>query len=105
MHNHLVPASYHRVISVGSPRRLVNGEKKQSIITTMTACIINVENQDKKVHEGLMIMEENAGLEYKSLIRVIIQWQTQTYLKQAKDSLRITGISFPSESEHQINTY
>jgi hypothetical protein len=107
MHSHLVPASYHRVTSVGSSRRLVNGEQQQSIIITMVTCIVNAENQDKKVREGLMIMEENASPEFKSFIRVIIQWQTQaeSYLKQAKDSLRTMGVSIPSGSEQQSETY
>jgi hypothetical protein len=107
MHSHLVPASYHRVTSVGSSRRLVNGEQQQSIIVTMVTCIVNAENKDKKVREGLMIMEENASPEFKSFIRVIIQWQTQaeSYLKQAKDSLRTMGVSFPSGSEQQSEAY
>ncbi|MGM0877789.1 MAG: hypothetical protein ACQEWV_24380 [Bacillota bacterium] len=103
MHSHLIPASYHRVTSVGSSRRLVNGEQQQSIIVTMVTCIVNAETQDKKVREGLNIMEENASPEFKSVIRVIIQWQAQAeaYLKQAKDSLRAMGVSFPSGSEQQ----
>jgi hypothetical protein len=107
MHSHLVPASYHRVTSVGSSRRLVNGEQQQSIIVTMVTCIINAEAQDKKVREGLNIMEENASSEFKSVIRMIIQWQTQAeaYLKQAKDSLRAMGVSFPSGSEQQSGEY
>jgi hypothetical protein len=107
MHSHLVPASYHRVTSVGSSRRLVNGEQQQSIILTMVTCIVNAENQDKKVREGLMIREENASPEFKSFIRVIIQWQTQaeSYLKQAKDSLRTMGVSIPSGSEQQSEAY
>lgn len=107
MHSHLVPASYHRVTSVGSSRRLVNGEQQQSIIVTMVTCIINAEAQDKKVREGLNIMEENASSEFKSVIRMIIQWQTQAeaYLKQAKDSLLAMGVSFPSGSEQQSGEY
>jgi hypothetical protein len=107
MHSHLVPASYHRVTSVGSSRRLVNGEQQQSIIVTMVTCIVNAETQDKKVREGLNIMEENASSEFKSVIRMIIQWQTQAeaYLKQAKDSLRAMGVSFPSGSEQQSGEY
>ncbi|WP_404321586.1 hypothetical protein [Cytobacillus firmus] len=98
MHNHLVPASYHRVTAVGCAHRLVNGEQRQSIIDTMAACIVNAENQDKKVREGLKAMEENAGPEYKAFISLIIRWQDQAenYLSQAKEALRTMGVSFPS---------
>lgn len=107
MHSHLVPASYHRITAVGSSRRLINGEQQQSIIETMVACILNAETQDKKVRDGLYIMEENASPEFKSFIKVIIQWQEQAeaYLKQAKESLRSMGVSFPSGSEQQSGGY
>jgi isopenicillin N synthase-like dioxygenase len=107
MHNHLVPASYHRVTAAGSAQRLSNGEQQQSIVETMTACIINAENQDKKVRDGLKMMEENASPEFKSFIKVIIQWQTQaeTYLNQAKAALQSMGISFPIGSEQQSGEY
>ena len=72
MHNHLVPASYHRITAVGSAQRLSNGERQPSIVETMTACIINAENQDKKVRDGLKIMEENADPEFKPFIKLII---------------------------------
>ncbi|MBD1382407.1 hypothetical protein [Metabacillus arenae] len=103
MHKHLVPASYHRVTAVGSAQRLVNGEQQPSIIATMATCIVNAENQDKKVREGLNVMEKNASREFKPVIRMIIQWQNQaeSTLKQAKDSLRSMGVSFPSGSEQQ----
>jgi hypothetical protein len=107
MHSHLIPASYHRITAVGSAQRLVNGEQRQSIIETMTACIINAETQDKKVREGLSIMEENASPAYKPVIRLIIQWQGQAEasLKQAKQVLRSMGVSFPSGSEQQSGEY
>ncbi|MBM7587427.1 hypothetical protein JOC86_004000 [Bacillus pakistanensis] len=107
MHDHLVPASYHRVTSVGSAIRLVNGEQRQSIIATMTTCIVNAEKQDKGVREGLKVMEENASIEYKPVIRMIIRWQNQaeSYLKQAKDSLQAMGVSFPSGSDEQGGEY
>jgi hypothetical protein len=98
MHNNLVPASYHRISAVGSARRLLNGEQQQSLIDTLVACILNAEARDKKVREGLMVMEENVVPEYKQFINLIIQWQSQTEasLKQAKDSLRSMGISVSS---------
>lgn len=97
MHNHLVPASYHRVTAVGSSQRLKNGEQQQSIVETLTACITNAETLDKKVREGLDTMEKNASPEYKSFIKVIIKWQAsaESYLNQAKDALRSMGVSFP----------
>jgi hypothetical protein len=94
MHNELVPASYHRISASGSARRLLNGEQQQSLIDTLVACIINAENRDKKVREGLIVMEENAAPDYKPFIKLIIQWQEQaeSSLKQAKDSLRSMGV-------------
>ena len=72
-------------------------------IATMTACIVNAENQDKKVREGLKTMEENAGPEYKAFISLIIRWQDQpeNYLSQAKEALRTVGVSFPSAGADQ----
>lgn len=103
MDSHLVPASYHRVSASGSARRLINGEKQQTIIETLVACILNAETQDKKVREGLQIMEENASPEYKPFIKVIIQWQKQTeiYLKKAKEALRSMGVSLSYGNEQQ----
>lgn len=107
MHNHLVPASYHRVTAVGSSQRLVDGEERQSIVETLVACIINAENEDKKVCKGLKTMEENASPEFKSFIKVIIKWQEQaeSYLNQAKESLRMMGVSLPTGSEQQNGEY
>jgi hypothetical protein len=98
MHNNLVPASYHRISAVGSARRLLNGEQQQSLIDTLVACILNAEARDKKVREGLNVMEENVVPEYKQFINLIIQWQSQTEasLKQATDSLSSMGISVSS---------
>lgn len=98
MHNHLVPASYHRVTAVGSSQRLKNGEQQQSIVETLAACIMNAEIQDKKVREGLDTMEKNASPEYKSFIKVIIKWQesAESYLNQAKEALQSMGVSFPA---------
>ncbi|WP_163100771.1 hypothetical protein [Peribacillus alkalitolerans] len=103
MHEHLVHATYHRVSAVGSAQRLVNGEQQPTITATLVACIINAENRDKKVREGLHTMEENVVPEYKSFVRMIIRWQEQTesYLKQAKEALIAMGVSFPSSSEAQ----
>jgi hypothetical protein len=97
MHNELVPASYHRISAAGSAHRLLNGEQQQSLKDTLVACIINAESRDKKVREGLLVMEANAVPDYKPFIKLIIQWQDQaeSTLKQAKDSLRSMGVSVP----------
>lgn len=107
MHNHLVPASYHRVTAVGSSQRLVNGEQQQSIVETLAACIKNAENQDKYVREGLRTMEENASPEFKPFIKIIIKWQEQaeSYLNQAKESLGTMGVPIPAGSEQQSGEY
>jgi len=107
MHDHLVPASYHRVTAVGSSQRLVNGEQQQSIVETLAACIKNAENQDKKVRDGLKTMEENASPEYKLFMKVIIKWQEQaeSYLNQAKKSLQTMGVSLSTESGQQNGDY
>ncbi len=107
MHNHLVPASYHRLSAVGSAQRLKNGEEQQSIVETMAACIVNAEKRDMKVREGLKIMEENASSDFKPFILVIIKWQQQAehYLGQAKESLRPMGVSFPTVSEEYSGEY
>lgn len=100
MHNHLVPASYHRVTAVGSAHRLLNGEQHQSIVDTMMTCINNAEKQDKGVREGLNIMEENAPTEFKAFIKVINQWKTQaeSNLAQAKSGLQTMGVAPSSGS-------
>jgi hypothetical protein len=107
MHSHLVPASYHRLTALGSARRLNNGEQRQSIIDTLTACILNAEAQDKKVREGLLVMEADATPEFKPFIKIIIRWQDQVeaYLKQAKESLPSMGIPLPSETEQPSEAY
>ncbi len=107
MHNHLVPASYHRVTAVGSAQRLATGEQRQSIIDTMTACIKNAEKQDVSVKKWLGVMEGNAGSEFKPFIQMIIRWQNQTefYLNQTKSELKKMGISIPAEAEQQGGEY
>lgn len=100
MHAHLVPASYHRVTAVGSALRLKNGEERPSVVETMTTCIINAENRDIEVRKGLRGMEENAPAQFKPLIAVSIKWQEQaeSSLKQAKDALKLMGVTFPETS-------
>ncbi|PLR96867.1 hypothetical protein [Bacillus sp. T33-2] len=103
MHNHLVPASYHRVTATGSAQRLKNGEQRQSVVETLAACIINASAQDQQVREGLAVMYENADTEFKPFIQLIIRWQQQaeSYLEQAKEASRSIGVSFPDGGEQQ----
>lgn len=110
MHNHLVPASYHRITAVGSAQRLYNGEHQTSIVKTLTECIINAEKKDKKVREGLNTMEENAPIEFKTFMKVVIQWQSQaeSFLAQSKSLLKTMGVTLTSEYDQQseeLSTY
>jgi hypothetical protein len=88
MHNHLVPASYHRVTAVGSVIRLLNGEQEDTIIKTLRACMNNAQRQDKGVMKGLRVMRDNAPKKYRQRMRQLIQWQkaAEYYLQQAEDA-------------------
>ncbi|HWO75115.1 MAG TPA: hypothetical protein VNM69_04245 [Bacillus sp. (in: firmicutes)] len=101
MHNHLVPASYHRVTTVGCAIRLVNGERRESIIDTLAACILNAQRQDRGVRQWLQVMEENASSEFKGFIQMISRWQNQaeSTLQQAKESVQAMGVQFPAEGQ------
>ncbi|EIJ79780.1 hypothetical protein PB1_05427 [Bacillus methanolicus PB1] len=110
MHDHLIPASYHRVSAAGSAQRLANGEQRKSIIDTLVTCIKNAENQDKKVRDGLKVMEQNAAPEFKPFMKLIMKWQQQaeSTLNQAKVTLQSMGISSANESGQQseeVNFY
>lgn len=93
MHNHLVPASYHRVTAAGSARRLQNGESHESIIKTLVSCVDNGLKQDQEVKKWLPVMRDNAPEEYKPFIQTIIDWQEQTEqsLSSAKRLLNQMG--------------
>lgn len=106
MHTHLVPASYHRVTTVGSAQRLVNGEQQQSIVKTLIACIRNAEKQDQHVREGLKVMEEHANSDIKPFIQAIQWWQQQAEasLQQAKQLVEAMGLSLSTEEE-ATNSY
>ncbi|XEC95659.1 hypothetical protein AB6A23_03545 [Paenibacillus tarimensis] len=86
MHNHLVPASYHRVTALGSARRLADGESAPSIVATMMSCIEQAEQQDREVRRGLGVMHNAAPARYKPFIATIISWQhhAEMYLQTAK---------------------
>jgi hypothetical protein len=102
MHEHLVPASYHRVTSVGSANRLTRGERDPSIVSTLTACIQNAKNRDQKVLSGLHIMKDAAPAQYKLFVENIISWQHQTqfYLDRAQQQLVQMGIPIGQSGQY-----
>ncbi len=94
MHDHLVPASYHRVTAAGSALRMMNGESESAVIQTYVGCIKNAEKQDQQVRAGLEIMLENAPSNYESFIQSIIEWQdyAEQNLQEAKrTAMQVTG--------------
>lgn len=93
MHEHLVPASYHRVTALGAARRLQNSEFHDSIITTLTSCVKSGLKEDQQVTKWLHVMRENAPKEFKPFIQSIIGWQQQTEesLSSAQQLLRQMG--------------
>jgi hypothetical protein len=100
MHEHLVPASYHRVTAVGAARRLQNGESHDSIIKTLISCVQNGLRQDQEVMKWLLIMRDNAPNEFKPFIQHIIRWQQQTEqsLSSAQQLLRQMGFEVQEQS-------
>lgn len=101
MHEHLVPASYHRVTALGSAIRLQSGESDASIIETLTACIQNSKEADAKVRKYLMVMLEAAPENYQTFIQQIMKWQdlSERYLAEADAVLRRLGITVAGTSE------
>ncbi|WP_233144153.1 hypothetical protein [Lottiidibacillus patelloidae] len=90
MHQHLVPASYHRVTAVGSVIRILNGDKSDTVVKTLTSCINNAQRQDKGVVDGIEIMERNIPRKSRNQLRQIIQWQkaAEHYLKLAENNTK-----------------
>jgi hypothetical protein len=93
MHNHLVPASYHRVTAVGSAIRLQNGESHDTIIQILVSCVNNGLKEDLEVMKWLPIMRDDAPDEYKPFVETIIRWQQQAErtLTSAKQLLTQMG--------------
>jgi hypothetical protein len=93
MHNHLVPASYHRVTAVGSAMRLQNGESHETIIQILVSCVNNGLKKDQEVMKWLPIMRDDAPDEYKPFVETIIRWQQQAErtLTSAKQLLTQMG--------------
>ncbi|PLS17499.1 hypothetical protein CVD28_12700 [Bacillus sp. M6-12] len=105
MHNHLVPASYHRVTAVGCAKRLQNGESHDSIIKAMVACVNNGSKQDKEVTKWLAVMRENAPSEYKGFMDSVINWQRQAEQSLAYTQQLLRGMGFDTESENGEPAY
>jgi len=94
MHNHLVPASYHRVTAWGTSYRLISGDSNQYMITTVVSCIKNAQTQDQGVSEGLQVMQENANEKWRPFVEQIIKWQdnAEATLSQAKQTLQAMNV-------------
>jgi adenosyl cobinamide kinase/adenosyl cobinamide phosphate guanylyltransferase len=99
MHEHLVPASYHRVTAVGSAQRLQNGEEHDSIINTLTSCVNSALREDQEVMKWLHVMRDNAPNEFEPFIQNIISWQQQTEqsISSAQQLLRQMGFEIQNQ--------
>jgi hypothetical protein len=98
MHDHLVPASYHRVTALGCAKRLQSGESHESIIKAMVACVNNGLKQDKEVTKWLGVMRENAPSEYKGFMDTVINWQKQTEQSLAYTQQLLRGMGLETEN-------
>jgi hypothetical protein len=102
MHDHLVPASYHRVTAAGAAQRLQNGEYHDSLIKTLTSCVKNGLQEDNGVSKWLQVMRDNAPSEFKPFIQSIIGWQQQAEqsLSSAQQLLRQMGINMQNQDQN-----
>ncbi len=93
MHQHLVPASYHRVTAVGSALRLQNGEFEHSILLALKSCVSNALKEDEEVKKWLDVMYEEAPANYKTFMQQIIYMQDTKnyYTKAVADILEINN--------------
>jgi hypothetical protein len=105
MHQHLVPASYHRVTAVGSAYRLSAGEYQESIVATMVSCIQSATNQDREIKKWLFIMNDAAPQEYKPFIGQIIQWQNQAEFELTSAKRILTQQGLYSQQQGQSGSY
>ncbi|WP_096188027.1 hypothetical protein [Evansella halocellulosilytica] len=101
MHEHLVPASYHRVTALGCAKRLQNGEYHDSIIQAMIGCINNALMQDEEVTKWLGVMRENAPSEFIPFMDSVINWQQQTEQSLAYAKQLLTGMGYDTENGEQ----
>ncbi|SIR86556.1 hypothetical protein SAMN05878482_106267 [Peribacillus simplex] len=98
MHNHLIPASYHRVTALGCAKRLQSGEYHESIIKALVACVNNGLKQDKEVTKWLRVMRENAPSEFKEFMDTVIDWQQKTEESLAYTQQLLRGMGFDTEN-------
>ncbi|MBO1514897.1 hypothetical protein [Metabacillus bambusae] len=105
MHNHLVPASYHRVTALGCAKRLQSGEYHESIIKALVACVNNGLKQDKEVKKWLRVMRENAPSEYIEFMDSVISWQQQTEQSLAYTQQLLRGMGFDTQTENGVPAY
>lgn len=101
MHNHLVPAAYHRVTALGSAHRLQNGESHDSVIQTMISCINNALKEDKGITKWLPVMLEDAPTEYKPFIQSISSWQQQKEQTLLSAQQYLTQMGYEVNAENQ----
>jgi hypothetical protein len=105
MHDHLVPASYHRVTAVGAVQRLQNGEYHDSLIKTLTSCVKNGLQKDQDVSKWLLVMRENAPSEFKPFIQSIIDWQQQAEQSLSSAQQLLAQMGFDMQNQHQNGQY
>ncbi|WP_019414894.1 hypothetical protein [Paenisporosarcina sp. TG20] len=98
MHNHLVPASYHRVTALGAANRLQNGESHDSVIQTMISCINNALKEDQGITKWLPVMLEDAPDDYKPFIQSISNWQQQ------KEQTLLSAQQHLTQMGYEVNT-
>ncbi|WP_227935423.1 hypothetical protein [Alkalihalobacillus deserti] len=101
MHNHLVPASYHRVTALGSAHRLQNGESHVSVIDTLISCVNNALKEDQEVTKWLQVMLENAPNEFKPFIQNISSWQQQKEQSLFSVQQLLNQMGFESNNQNQ----
>ncbi|MCM3733190.1 hypothetical protein M3196_16170 [Fictibacillus nanhaiensis] len=99
MHNHLVPASYHRVTAVGSAIRLQNGETHETIIQILVSCVNNGLKEDQEVMKWLPIMRDDTPDEYKPFVETIIRWQQQAERTLTSAKQLLTQMGYESQNQ------
>jgi hypothetical protein len=99
MHNHLIPASYHRVTAVGSAMRLQNGETHETIIQTLVSCVNNGLKKDQEVMKWLPVMRDDAPDEYRPFVETIIRWQQQAEQSLSSAKQLLTQMGYESQSQ------
>lgn len=105
MHEHLVPASYHRLTAAGCVQRLQNGEYHISIMNTLIACVRNALKEDQEVMKWLHVMKENAPNSFQSFTQNIIIWQQQTEQNLASAQQLLRQMRFEMQDQNEYVQY